>query len=75
MPKLPRMSGQEALKVLQKLGFQQVRQRGSHAVLKRDTPEGPVGCSLPMHKELAVGTLSGVLKQGKVTLDEFLENM
>jgi predicted RNA binding protein YcfA (HicA-like mRNA interferase family) len=35
MPKLPRVSGADAIRALEKLGFVQVRQRGSHVVLKR----------------------------------------
>ena len=75
MPKLPRISGQEALRVLKRLGFEQVRQRGSHVILKKMTPEGAVGCALPMHQQLAVGTLAGILKQAGVSQDEFLDNM
>jgi predicted RNA binding protein YcfA (HicA-like mRNA interferase family) len=52
MPKLSRISGEEAIRKLEKLGFQQVRQRGSHVVLKRKTPEGDIGCVVPLHKEL-----------------------
>jgi len=75
MPKLPRMSGKEALKVFLKLGFVEVRQRGSHVILKKQVPEGTVGCALPIHKELAVGTLAGALKQAKVSQEEFLANL
>jgi predicted RNA binding protein YcfA (HicA-like mRNA interferase family) len=39
MPKLPRASGAEAIRALERLGFTQVRQRGSHVVLKRVGPE------------------------------------
>ncbi|MCX5973823.1 MAG: type II toxin-antitoxin system HicA family toxin [Coprothermobacterota bacterium] len=74
MPNLPRVSGQEAIRTLERLGFVQVRQRGSHIVLKRQTPEGEVGCVVPLHRELAVGTLRGILKQARVTFDEFVEN-
>jgi predicted RNA binding protein YcfA (HicA-like mRNA interferase family) len=35
MPKLHRVSGQEAIRALGQLGFEQVRQRGSHVVLKK----------------------------------------
>lgn len=73
MPKLRRVSGQEVVRVLERLGFVQVRQRGSHVVLKRKTPEGEVGCVVPLHPELAIGTLRGILKQAKVTPDEFME--
>jgi len=75
MPKLRRVSGQEAIRALERLGFVQVRQRGSHAVLKKQTPEGEIGCVVPLHRELAIGTVRGVLKQAKVTPDEFMENL
>jgi predicted RNA binding protein YcfA (HicA-like mRNA interferase family) len=38
MPKLPRLSGAEIVKILQKMGFSQARQRGSHVVMKKITP-------------------------------------
>ena len=60
---------------MERLGFVQVRQRGSHVVLKRQTPKGDVGCVVPLHRELAVGTLRGILRQAGVTPDEFIENL
>jgi predicted RNA binding protein YcfA (HicA-like mRNA interferase family) len=75
MPKLRRVSGQEAIRALERLGFEQVRQRGSHVVLKKQTPEGAVGCVVPLHRELAIGTLRGILKQARVTSDEFMERL
>jgi len=35
MPRLPRVSGAETIRALERLGFAQIRQRGSHVVLKR----------------------------------------
>jgi predicted RNA binding protein YcfA (HicA-like mRNA interferase family) len=75
MPRLRRVSGQEAVRALERLGFVQVRRRGSHIVLKRQTPEGEVGCVVPLHRELAIGTLRGILRQAKVTPEEFMENL
>jgi len=75
MPKLSRVSGEKAMRALERLGFVQVRQRGSHVVLKRQTPEGEVGCVVPLHRELAIGTLRGILRQARVTPDEFMENL
>ena len=75
MPKLPRISGKEAIRIMEKLGFTQARQRGSHVVMKKSTPGGEIGCVIPMHKELAIGTLAGILKQAKVSLDEFLSEL
>ena len=75
MPRLPRVSGQEAVRALERLGFVQVRQRGSHVMLKRQTPEGDIGCVVPLQRELALGTLRGILKQAQVTSEEFAENL
>lgn len=50
MPKLRRVSGQQAIRALERLGFVQVRQRGSHVILKMETPEGEVGCVVPLHR-------------------------
>ena len=75
MSKLRRASGQRATRALERLGFIRVRQRGSHVVLKRQTPEGEVGCVVPLHRELAIGTLRGILRQARVTPDEFMENL
>jgi predicted RNA binding protein YcfA (HicA-like mRNA interferase family) len=43
--------------------------------LRKDTESGAVGCSVPIHRELALGTLRGVLKQAGVTLEEFLKSL
>jgi predicted RNA binding protein YcfA (HicA-like mRNA interferase family) len=68
MGSLPRVSGTEVVRALERLGFSVVRQRGSHIVMRR----GSTGCVVPKHRELKVGTLTGVLKQAGVTPDEFL---
>ena len=75
MPKLNRVSGEEAIRALEKLGFIRVRQRGSHVVLRRETSEGIAGCVVPLHKELAIGTLRGILRQAQVTPDEFMDQL
>jgi predicted RNA binding protein YcfA (HicA-like mRNA interferase family) len=68
MPKLPRVSGADALRALERLGFEKVRQKGSHVVMRR----GPKGCVVPLHTELKVGTLAGVLRQAEVSPEEFM---
>jgi predicted RNA binding protein YcfA (HicA-like mRNA interferase family) len=73
VPKLPRVSGAKIIQALKRLGFLQVRQRGSHVVLRKETADGVVGCVVPMHKGVAVGTLRSVLRQADVNPDEFLE--
>jgi len=68
MPKLPRISGSEAIRALEQLGFEVVRQKGSHVVMRR----GASGCVVPNHRELKIGTLAGALRQAGVSLEEFI---
>ena len=75
MAKLRRISGEEAIRALKKLGFTKIRQRGSHVILKKHTDEGDIGCVVPLHDELAIGTLRGILKQAKLNPDEFVEKL
>lgn len=71
MPKLPRVSGAEAIRALQRLGFERTRQSGSHVVMRR----GGKGCVVPLHAELKVGTLAGVLRQAEVSAEDFAANL
>ena len=75
MPRLRRVSGTEAIGALERLGFIQVRQSGSHVVLRRHAREGDLGCVVPLHDELAIGTLRGILRLAKVTPDEFAAHL
>ncbi len=61
------VSGRAAVRALERLGFVRLRQKGSHVLLRR----GDRGCVVPMHVELAPGTLRGILRQAGVTLEEF----
>jgi len=49
--------------VLQKAGFEKVRQKGSHISLRKVTPGKTFKTIVPLHKTLAKGTLSDILKQ------------
>ncbi len=73
MPKLPRLSGRELIRILELFGFLQIRQKGSHVILKKQTADGSLGTVVPDHKELAEGTIRGILKQAQVSIDDFLE--
>jgi predicted RNA binding protein YcfA (HicA-like mRNA interferase family) len=68
MPRLPRLSGAQVVRALQKLGFDKLRQSGSHVVMRR----GGRGCVVPLHDELKVGTLAGVLRQADVSAEDFV---
>ena len=73
MPRLPVVSGREAVKALTRLGFFVDRQRGSHVVMKKITPAGEIGCVIPMHREVAHGTLRSALKMAEISVEEFAE--
>jgi predicted RNA binding protein YcfA (HicA-like mRNA interferase family) len=71
MPKLPPLSGREIIRVLERLGFEQAAQRGSHVKLRR----AGVACVVPLHKDVKRGTLTGILRQAQLTPDEFLQGL
>ncbi len=75
MPELRHISGDEAIRALERLGFVRVRQRGSHVVLRKQLPAGDIGCTVPLHRRLAIGTLRGILRQARVTPEEFTRNL
>lgn len=68
MPKLPRVSGAQVVRALERLGFVKARQSGSHIIMRRDQ----TGCVVPLHAELKVGTLAGVLRQAEVPTEDFI---
>ena len=72
MSKVPILSGKEIIKILSKIGFEEVRQKGSHVILKKRTLTGDLGCVVPLHKQVAIGTLRGILKQANVSQEEFM---
>ncbi|MBU1055417.1 MAG: type II toxin-antitoxin system HicA family toxin [Proteobacteria bacterium] len=68
MPELPRISGKEAVNIFKKLGFYEARQKGSHVIMRKDDR----GCAIPLHKNLAIGTLRSAIRQAGITVDEFV---
>jgi predicted RNA binding protein YcfA (HicA-like mRNA interferase family) len=69
-PRLPIVSGAEAIKALGKAGFEQVSQRGSHTQLRSADGRTVI---VPVHHELAQGTLRSILRQAGLTNEEFRE--
>jgi predicted RNA binding protein YcfA (HicA-like mRNA interferase family) len=67
-PALPVASGAQVVAALAKAGFEQVGQRGSHLKLRR--AERVV--IVPLHRELAAGTLRSVIRQSGLSVEEFL---
>ena len=60
MPKLPVVSGEHVIKLLRKLGYEIIRQKGSHVRLRKITEAGEHNITVPKHSEMAKGTLNDI---------------
>lgn len=66
MSKLPTISRAELIRLLRKTGFEVIRQKGSHVSLKKDNYRTVI----PLHRELAKGTLLAILRQSGLTKED-----
>jgi len=71
MSNLPRISGRVCAKALTSVGFIQLRQHGSHIILRRSEPFAQV--IVPDHLELDRGTLRAIIRQAGLTIEQFKE--
>jgi predicted RNA binding protein YcfA (HicA-like mRNA interferase family) len=67
--KLPKISGADLMKALKKAGFKFVRQKGSHVSMQK----GPYKTVIPLHDELARGTLLAILKQCGLSKEQLMK--
>jgi len=67
--RLPVLSGRDCVRALARAGFRQVRQEGSHIILRRDDPFAQV--VVPDHRTLDRGTLRAIVRQAGLTVDQF----
>jgi predicted RNA binding protein YcfA (HicA-like mRNA interferase family) len=73
MPKMPRISGQQAVRAFGKAGWKAVRQKGSHVALIK---EGSIfTLSIPLHKELGPGLLRDQIRKAGLSVEEFIERL
>ena len=72
MPKLGVFSGEEVCRLLEAEGFVRVRQRGSHIVLQRVSPEGAITVPVPNHRTVRLGTLQAIIRQSGVPREKFV---
>ena len=71
MGNIPVLSGDEVVRVFERLGWHVARRRGSHIVMIK---EGEIATlSVPDHKEVAKGTLRSLIRSAKLTTDQFLD--
>lgn len=70
MPKLPVISGAEAVKAFERAGWRRDRQRGSHVVMLKAGHRASL--SIPQHRDLAPGTLRALIRAAGMTVEEFV---
>ena len=68
MTRLPSLSGRSVVKALAKMGYREVRQRGSHIRLWH---EGKRSITVPDHKVIGRGLLKKILRDAEITVEEF----
>ncbi len=66
MPRLPQISGRQLIRLLESLGYERLRQRGSHVRLRRISAAGEHNVTVPDHRVVAKGTLNDILTKVSV---------
>lgn len=71
--KLPLVSGQQAIRAFEKIGYRVVRQRGSHVRLRDDVNTDHPPLTVPMKRQLKPGLLRKLLRDANLTVAEFVD--
>ena len=71
MGKLRVLSGKEVCLILLSHGFEQVRQKGSHAIMQKQIDTSTITVPVPQHKELKAGTLTSIIRQAQLPRSVF----
>ena len=70
MATLPVLSGRDVVRAFSRDGWQVARQHGSHIIVVKDGSHATL--SVPDHKEVAKGTLRGLVRESGLTVEQFL---
>jgi predicted RNA binding protein YcfA (HicA-like mRNA interferase family) len=71
--KLPVVSGNDVIKALIKGGFVVVRQKGSHVRLEKISNGNIINITVPLHNPLKKGTFIKIMKDARITRNEFID--
>ncbi|MEM8668719.1 MAG: type II toxin-antitoxin system HicA family toxin [Planctomycetota bacterium] len=72
MPKFPVFKSQDVLRKLKRLGLEEVRQKGSHVMMRDDAGHN---VTVPVHqgKDMKTGTLRGILRDAEIDIQDFID--
>ncbi len=73
MTKVPSLGYKKVMAALGRAGFTEVRQKGSHIRIEKETSEGTIKVTIPAHKPIKRSTLSHILKDAGLSLSEFID--
>lgn len=73
MSKVPSLPYDRIIRALQRDGWVVVRQKGSHIRLQKHTPSETLKLTVPAHLPIKRSTLSHILKQARISVDDFLK--
>lgn len=65
------LSGKDVCRILEKHGFSQVRQKGSHIIMQKKLANSTITVPVPNHDELRIGTLLSIIRQSQISKAEF----
>lgn len=71
MSKVPSLNYDEVVWALRRDGWVVVRQRGSHIRLQKHTPTETLKLVVPAHRPIKRSTLAHILKQARLTVEQF----
>ena len=71
-PRLPVASGDDLIRALRKFGYEAVRQKGSHVRLRHPTDLKKLPITIPLHDEIAFGTLKRILRDAGITVEQLI---
>lgn len=71
MTVVPSLPYEQVIRALQRDGWVVVRQRGSHIRLQKHTSTDTLKLTIPAHRPIKRTTLSHILKQAKLTVEDF----
>jgi predicted RNA binding protein YcfA (HicA-like mRNA interferase family) len=73
MSKVPSLPYTKIIAALKRDGWVIVRQRGSHIRLQKYFPDTTLNVTVPAHRPVKRSTLSHILKQAGIELEQFLD--
>lgn len=72
MNKVPSIPYDQVIRALQREGWVVVRQKGSHIRLQKHSDLETLKLTIPAHRPIKRSTLAHILKQARVSVDNFI---